>query len=49
MFVIFSVLPFTLAQKVELPILPVCLRTSRAFQIRTVRRIFFTNRILYPI
>jgi len=31
----FNILPFTLAQKLQLPILPVCLRTSRGFQIRT--------------
>jgi hypothetical protein len=31
----FNLLPFTLAQKLQLPILPVCLRTSRVFQIRT--------------
>jgi hypothetical protein len=43
MFIIFSVLPFTLAQKLQLPILPVCLHTSRAFQIRTVGMIFFLS------
>ncbi|CAF0839386.1 unnamed protein product [Adineta ricciae] len=32
---IFNPLPFTLANKVQLPVLPICLRTSRTFHIRT--------------
>ncbi|CAF4538616.1 unnamed protein product [Rotaria sp. Silwood2] len=31
----FNILPFTLAKKLQLSILPVCLRASRAFKIRT--------------
>ena len=42
MLIIFSLTPFTLAQNLQLAILPIGLRVSRPFQIRTVERIFFS-------